>query len=382
MTRNYFRIVAWFSVIIFVLGGVVSLVIAHKISGSEDTSIHFTQVIRADNVISGLTDITEIKSTAVTPTDYTVETVPEFTTDSVVDTPRTGYVVRFTGTVAQPKATIIIEIASDQIIRGSTMSDAFGAWSWTNYGFPLEEGNHTIRVSVLDTDAAAVRSSQYTFFVDATKLATIPTDLDLDTLTPTPSANADESFSISATYPEMVFTTRFVDQPIRYQGGSQVTVELAAEPLVAAPPEDAVLRYSFYREGEFVNAAPDFSYEQPLTITGDDTLSQSMQLSRNISPADYILSTQLDYGGVVYLSNQRMIVTTPTPTLAYVGGSMVNINDLGSAFWRNVVLFLFVAIIILAVAANEYRRFFVRQPISEDELSRQGYLTKQSNPKR
>ncbi|MBI5037587.1 MAG: hypothetical protein HZC01_02705 [Candidatus Kerfeldbacteria bacterium] len=359
---------------------VTSFVFSVTLFADSEQTVTLTQVIDPHLQFQTVSDLSvSVEDSTVPDTRYIIAApASSAVPPSNADIPTTGPVVNFQGTVAFPDAPVIIELSSLKI-RGQTVSDHFGNWSWSNYGAPLDVGEHHIRVHTLVTtdDATTVYVEQYTFLVTAMSIDTAAALLDLNEVLSTgeAAAIADSTVNFSESVDEamILFDAELINPPLRYQPEQELLLGMTVSPVQLSRALPMELTYSIHDAAQSADAEPLYrnTEETTLQVSGQ-YLEKSFWLGENVTPGRYVLSIQARIGNVIYLVNKPF--TIEPKFLATVGGEQVPIGEANRIVMLNMIIVLLLVSLILALIANEYRRFFIHQPIDESLLASRGYF--------
>jgi len=298
----------------------------------------------------------------------------------IVTTP----LVTLHGTVIYPYSKVILEIASEPFYV-TVESDAYGHWSWTNYGSSFEAGEHSVIVyNFSPIELSRQRSifvERHLFMVSETESDVRSAFLSLNKKTASDMVEIEHLRSHLS--PESktgfyLFDMKLLDDKLQYKGGEEMTMQFTFAPLLNSVPAEASFQHEiFYLPDDGSQLVSIGEFEES-ALVDMSTFVKKFRLKPLVSSATYVLKTNAQIGHDVY--TQSVLFDIAPQELVTIGGSTVEHKDISRLILWNLLFSLLVISLMLTIVAWEYRRSFdVSEPIDEKTLRTKGYFYKKNN---
>lgn len=345
------------------------------IEGISTTSV--TQEINSANPIDYSEILSSIDDTVNAILNYKIilplddGEVTEEPLPQVVASP----ILTFVGQVAFPYSTVLLSVNSDPFFI-SLKSDAHGYQSWTNFGQPLEQGQHALTVYNISTsgiDKKDVLVNQYAFIVQSIESEDPPPELVFSDNNGKQQVVDDFlMWDFASDGPEpYVFLSELKDSNKEVYPGSTLDILFSLQPLQEGQSEEVTFYHELYPVNTAQQTNPIISFYDE-TITESTLYKKIIYLKKDAPTGTYVLKTEAVIGDQTYIQNFSFdIVKSPLIT---VTGEVVDKENITQAIVWNIIFFLFIILIVLVVVIFEYRRFFINQPIDEDNLRQGGFI--------
>lgn len=305
------------------------------------------------------------KESAVSPDTKKIETAP---------------VVTFGGTALYPNATVFLAVHSHSFFS-STLSDNQGHWTWTNFGHPLEPGDHSIMsYSIAPTELAGKRdilAQKYSFTV-AENSSSVLSQVSLGNSQYEEKSDDDDleyrirKNDLGSTY---VFQAALPNKSV-YGFGDNMDVELLFIPLGRDSKNQASIDYSIYALDVNGNAdtQPAAEFSDLAQLDDGGYFLKSITLKDNMMPGSYVMKISAKIGQDEYIQSLKFDISSKA--LMTIGSNVITVEKFGRALVFNVIFIVVILIGLVALIIVEFRRFMVYRPIDESMLKRKGYFTK------
>jgi len=313
----------------------------------------------------------------ITPLEEVVGTTED---KKVVTTP----LVTFQGSVIYPYSKVILEIAPEPFFV-TTESDAYGHWSWTNYGSPLETGKHSVIVyNFSPIELSGQRSvfvEQHQFMVSGTESDIKPALLSLNKETTVELAGTE--YLRSRLLPESktgfyLFDMKLLDDKLQYKAGEEMTMQFTLVPLQESVPTEASFQHELYYLTDDGSLHERVGLFEDSAVVDISTLVKKFRLKPLASSGTYILKTSVQIGHDVY--TKSVLFDIAPQELVTIRGLTIEYKDISRVILWNILFFLLVISLMLTIVAWEYRRSFdISEPIDEETLRAKGYFYKKNN---
>jgi len=298
----------------------------------------------------------------------------------IVTTP----LVTFQGSVIYPYSKVILEIASEPFYV-TVESDAYGHWSWTNYGSPFEAGEHSV---IVYNFSPIELSGQRSIFVERHLFIVSETESDMRSALlslnkETASDIVETEYLRSHLSPESktgfyLFDMKLLDDKLKYKGGDEMTMQFTFVPLQNSVPVEATFQHEiFYLPDDGSQLVSIGEFEES-ALVDTSTFVKKFRLKPLVSSATYVLKTNAQIGHDVY--TQSVLFDIAPQELVTIGGAAIEHKDISRIILWNLLFSLLVISLMLTIVAWEYRRSFdVSEPIDEKTLQEKGYFYKKNN---
>jgi len=308
----------------------------------------------------------------ITPLEEEME---EITVDErIVTTP----FVTFQGSVIYPYSRVMLEITSEHFFV-TVESDAYGHWSWTNYGSPFEAGEHSVIVyNFSPIELSGQRSvfvERHLFMVSGTESDMRPALLSLNKETLVKLVETEHLKSHLSSESETgfyLFDMKLLDDKLQYKAGEEVAMQFAFTPLLDSVPVEATFHHEIFYLSDDGSLLMSIGKFEDSAIVDMNTFVKKFQLKPLVSSATYVLKTNAQIGSDVY--TQSVLFDIAPQELVAIGGTTIEYKDINRVVAWNIIAFLLMISMLLSVVAWEYRRIFVSEPIDEEALRAKGYF--------
>lgn len=290
----------------------------------------------------------------------------------------TAPLVTLQGMVIYPYSKVILEIASEAFFV-TVESDAYGHWSWTNYGSSFEPGEHSVIVyNFSPIELSGQRSvfvEKHLFMVSETESDMRPALLSLNKETAVELVETEHlrsHLSPESKVSFYLFSMNLLDDKLQYKAGEEVAMQFIFTPLLDNMPVEASFQHEIFYLSDDGSLLMSIGKFEDRAIVDIGTFVKKFQLKTIASGATYILKTSARIGHDVY--TQSVIFDIAPQELVTIGGTTIEYKDIGRVIAWNVIAFLLMVSLLLSVVAWEYRRIFVSEPIDEERLRVKGYF--------
>lgn len=300
---------------------------------------------------------------------------------SQADTIKTLPVVTFSGTSLYPNSQVFLSLHSDPFFS-STLSDNQGNWSWTNYGQPLEIGNHTIEAySIAPIEVSGKRdvfAQKYFFSVINSN------DFGGSGLVSLGNSNYKEKGGdddlgerilenrLESTY---VFNVVLPDKTV-YGPGENMNVELLFSPLGNGTHNKANIEYAIFainNEG-VIDSQSTAEFSDQAELNDGGYFVKSIKLKENLMPGNYAMMIKAKIGKDLYHQSFKFDISAKT--IMTIGSNVITTEKFGQVMVFNVIFIVAILVGLISLVMVEFRRFMVYRSIDENFLRRKGYFTK------
>lgn len=351
------------------------------------SSINFSQEIQPINPVQEVDNATEIKSDkpdirssrfrVLSNVDSLEEKGGKKETRYIAKSP----IITLRGKAIYPRAEIILEIHSAAFLT-SVKSDDQGNWSWTNYGHPLENGEHSIKIySFSPFDLSGKRDvfvEKYFFVMDSISEASETDTIFLDESTYVEKLGDDDIGdkiilgNVSDVY---VFDITLLNKK-DYYSGDQLLLQMTFNPLGENASGKADLKYEIYYFGDNENNPQLVSQfeDNRLPILDGGSFLKKVTLKNDAMSGGYFIKIAADLSGKNYVQAVKFYVGSKK--VIQVGDTAVTKEKLAKMLVWDVVVLLVVALIIIIAIIMEFKRFLIYRPINERTLKRKNYFAK------
>ena len=134
-----------------------------------------------------------------------------------------------------------------------------------------------------------------------------------------------------------------------------------------------------YFQHELFFLTPDGSMHQRVGLFGESAIIDTVVFEKKFqfkslasTSGTYILKTDVQIGSDTY--TQSVLFNISPKELVTIGGSTTNQTNISRVILWNILFVLLLFGFMLTIAASEYRRFSVSEPIDEETLRAKGYF--------
>jgi len=295
----------------------------------------------------------------------------------IVTTP----LVTLQGTVIYPYSKVILEIASEPFYV-TVESDAYGHWSWTNYGSSFDAGKHSVIVyNFSPVELSGQRSvfvERHLFTVSGAESDTRPALLSLNKETAVKLVETEHLRSHLSSEDKSgfyLFDMKLLDDKLQYKAGEEMTMQFTLVPLQESAPTEAFFQHELYYLTDDGSLHRRVGLFEDSAVVDVSTLVKKFRLKSMASSATYIFKTSAQIGHDVY--TQSVLFDIAPQELVTIGGSTIEYKDISRVILWNILFFLLVISLMLTIVAWEYHRSFsISQPIDEGTLQEKRYFKK------
>lgn len=293
---------------------------------------------------------------------------------------KTASVVTFSGTSVYPNSIVFLDVHSTRFFS-STLSDDQGHWTWSNYGQPLELGDHTISAhSIAPVELAGSRdvlAQEYSFTVTEND----PVQSSFVSLKDSNSKEKSGNDSLTdrirgknlgSTY---VFNAALPSK-LEYNFGDSMNLELLFTPLDKNAKNEAAIDYVMYVIDESGNTSrnPVSEFSDQISLDNGGYFLKNIKLNENLMPGNYMMKIIAKIGSDSYFQSVKFDISSKA--LITVGSNVITVEKFGQVMIFNIIFITVVLIGLILLIIREFRRFMVYRSVDENFLKRKGYFIK------
>ena len=293
---------------------------------------------------------------------------------------KTAPIVTFSGVSVYPNSVVFLDVHSTRFFS-STLSDDQGHWNWSNYGQPLEPGDHTIEAySIAPVELAGSRDvlAQKYFFTVAENDPAGSNFVSLGNSNYNEKGGSDDladrirENNLSDTY---VFQAALPNKT-EYSFGDNMNLELLFTPLDKNAKNEASINYAIYAMDESgnVDRNPAAEFSDNASLDGGGYFLKNIKLNENLMPGGYVMKIISRIGSDDYFQSVKFNLSSKA--FMTIGSNVITVEKFGQTMVFNIIFIVVVLIVLISLVIVEFRRFMVYRPIDEDFLKRKGYFTK------
>lgn len=302
---------------------------------------------------------------------------PEVESNTLKDVSKSS-IVTFYGLSLYPNSKVLLEVNSEKFFASVT-SDEKGKWRWTNYGQPLEDGEHSIKMyNISPFEISGKRDifvQQYAFDVKASANRTNPDNV---TIPEAAYKNKIEDGDLEKNLIEgnaknvYIMEVELLNEK-EYNPGDSINVNLSFYSLGKNSPENTKINYALYSYTDDPSKAElAYQSEDNVLITGDNFFSKKINIKDTIFSSNYILKVSAKIGENEYVQAKKLkIVTKP---VIRIGSTIITEEKFSKMVLFDITAVIVMIILILITVILEFRRFLARKPVSECDLKGKGYF--------
>lgn len=341
--------------------------------------INFSQSITPFNPVVNVEPIKETSTSSGTAKDLSyrvINQVPDKT--NPVDTTKkniAGPVTTFSGAALYPNSEVILEIHSTPIFT-TVLSDSNKKWSWTNYGEPLEAGEHTIEIYNIApyqiSGKKDIFAQKYSFTVDP---AVAPNEISVVTLTDSAyqekmgDGDLGDKLLGEKDIDTYILNAVLLDNK-EYHSGDTLDLQLVFSPLRESDNSiQAKIDYSVYQKDG--NKVTDLD-EDDVAIKGETSFLKLIHLKGEVLSGEYILKVSAKIGDDTYV--QVVPFSLNSEPIIRVGSLTISQDKFGKAMVWDIIIIAVISILILLIVGYEFQRLLVYRAVDEKFLKKKGYL--------
>ena len=294
----------------------------------------------------------------------------------------TSPIIFFSGTVLYPNSEVFLEIHSEGFFS-STFSDSRGNWTWTNYGQPLENGEHSIEAYNFSpfeiSGKRDVFTQKYYFTVEADKNIGRPANLSLNEsyYQESPGDNDLGDRLMEKTAGNTYLFNAVLLNKKEFNPGDKLDMQLIFTPLGSGSPAEAKINYSLYayewnsslsKEEEKLIS----QFSDKILLDNGGSFLKRIDLQNRVISGKYLLKVVPQIGQDKYV--QAVTFNTVDRPVIQIGGTVITEEKFSKTviFDISFILLLFIATIFIVIL--EYKRFLSYRPIDENVLREKGFL--------
>lgn len=367
------------------------------ISGKPFDLAHATEVVTFKQSISLLPLVEEtqpiqpekkdIKTKALNSSNFRIITPIAEKKETEVDEasqPRikTSPIVTFSGIALYPNSEVFLDVHSTRFFS-SAFTDNQGRWTWTNYGHPLESGDHTIEAySIAPFELSSRRdvfAQKYFFTVDDDKKNQINVVSLGNSDYPEKGGNDDlddriKGNSLGSTY---IFSATLPERT-QYSFGDKINLELLFTPLGKDLKNEAEINYTIYsaNDDDEVNDENEevAKFSDRVSLNEGGYFLKNITLKQNIMPGNYVMEIVAKIGQDSYYQPVKFSISAK-PVMT-IGSNVITVEKFGQVLVFNVILIVVILTGVISLIIVEFKRYIVYKPIDEGSLKRRGYFTR------
>lgn len=294
---------------------------------------------------------------------------------------KTTPVVTFSGTSLYPNSQVFLDVHSTRFFS-STFADNQGRWTWTNYGHPLESGDHSIEsYSIAPFELVSKRdvfAQKYFFTVTDEKSAQISAVSLGNSNYPEKGGNDDLDDRIEENRLDNTYIFNAVlPEGNQYSFGDKINLELLFSPLGKGSQNQADIEYNIYTDNGNKIASQNESvsnFSDRVSLNDGGYFIKNISLRENIMPGNYVIKIIARIGSDTYY--QSVMFSISATPLMTIGSNVITVQKFGQVMVFNVILIIAILLVVISLIVIEFKRYIVYKPIDESMLERKGYFTK------
>lgn len=330
------------------------------------------------------------KATNLKSSDYRViteikEENPDFLDEKTTDSEASAKnvvepITTFSGNALYPNSRVFLEVHSQKFLT-TAMSDGLGRWSWTNYGHPLEAGQHTIdmyNISPFDISGKRdIFTKKYSFTVDSSNANNQVGNIaftDNDSVGEKEYGELGEKLMNKDVSNIYLFDSVILNKK-EYSANDVIDLQLSFTNLGKSSPIDAEISYKIYTyDGNETQTVFVSEFADKIVLNGDNSFLKRINLQNEVVTGNYIMEIVVNAGGENYVQSLKFDVNAEP--VVQIGNMVLTQKKFSKVLIWNIVFLLTFAIIIIVFIAGELRRFFVHGAIDENNLRKKRYFAK------
>jgi hypothetical protein len=377
------------AVILFLLAAVIFIFIFFGIKNSPATISQASPISTVTQEIIPLSPLQEVTAVdksagqllAAAAAEYRLihPLVTEADGSEVAVAEAVGPLITFQGETLYPESVVILEFNSATFYV-TRQSDAYGRWSWTNYGQLLAAGEHTITVyNIVPVESLAISNvyiQRYKFQVlSKTDDIEQPSNFTLSSMAETAIDNqsaTDKIFSSENQSGLYLYSIRQLDQKPMYKKGEDFSLEFTIVPIVGSRASEADIKNTIYLLEDNGAKAKEVTYFTEKAPLSSNVFRKIFTIADYVTGGTYVLKSEATIGDKVFV--QHSIFDVEPNHFVTLAGSIVDKDETGKVIIWNIIFFLLVIVAILIVALLEFRRIFVYHPLDEEDLNKLGVI--------
>lgn len=294
---------------------------------------------------------------------------------------KTTPVVTFNGTSLYPNSQVFLDVHSTRFFS-STFTDNQGRWSWTNYGHPLESGDHTIEAyNIVPFELANKRdifAQKYFFTVTDDKSVKNNVVSLGNSDYPEAGGNDDLDDRIRGDRLDNTYIfSAVLPERSRYSFGDKINLELLFSPLGKGLQNEADISYTIYTDNgdNVANQNESVStFSDHVSLNEGGYFIKNISLHENIMPGNYVMKIIAKIGSDTYY--QSVMFNISATPLMTIGSNVITVQKFVQMMVFNVILIVAILMVVISLIIIEFKRYIAYKPIDESLLARKGYFTK------